>query len=152
MGYVRNDSENDYYRFLSDNGLLKIGSVFPFYFYAIKGTNVYSHHKYIFKTKLFRFYTNDVEISNKYILEPISCQIISNELISRKELVEKLSLLGYETEEESHYADFYYVLEVEVVADDCSFYELPLATVNSQNGNDTFSPHSPKLISPIISQ
>lgn len=71
---------------------------------------------------------------------------MSNELISRKELVDRLLMQGYITTEDRHHADFYYTLTVRVVntgAGDCN---LKIYDVNSKNGNDTFSPHSPKVI------
>lgn len=45
-----------------------------------------------------------------------------------------------------HHADFYYVLKVTVEDESFSKDELKISEVNSQNGNDTFSPHSPKVL------
>lgn len=146
MGYIRGDSEKDYYCFLKEAGLLHTGSEFMFYFYAIKGRDVYSHHKDIFRATYFRFYVNKIRETNTYRLEPLLCRILSNELISKRELVEKLCNLGYKTDEESHHADFYYVLNVKVEYEDCLRDELAISEVNMQNGNDTFSPHSPKMV------
>ena len=146
MGYIRGDSESDYYYFLKKKGLLHTGSEFFFYFYAIKGKDVYSHHKDIFRATHFRFYKNQIRETNTYKLEPVICKIISNELISKSELVEKLCDLGYITDEEKHYADFYYVLKVKVEDEGYLHDELKISDVNMQNGNDTFSPHSPKVL------
>ena len=146
MGYIRDDSEDDYYNFLRDSGHLANGSEFLFYFYAIKGNNVYTHHKDIFKAKFFRFYKNQISVTNSYQLEPVLCEIKSNELMSKSRLVESLNELGYATSEERHHADFYYVLRVKVVDDDCRREELKTSEVDRQNGNDTFSPHSPKVL------
>lgn len=146
LGYIRADYSADYFYFLRDNDLLNVGAEFLFYFYAIKGENVYSHHKDIFKATDFRFYTNDISRTGLYKLEPVLCKIMSNELISRKELVDRLLMQGYITTEDRHHADFYYTLTVRVVntgAGDCN---LKIYDVNSKNGNDTFSPHSPKVI------
>lgn len=146
MGYIRGDSEKDYYYFLKESGLLCPESEFLFYFYAIKGRDVYSHHKNIFRAKYFRFYKNNIGETKIYQLEPVLCKILSNELISKKDLVDKLHDLGFDTSEEKHHADFYYVLRVKVENDQYSKDELRISDVNSKNGNDTFSPHSPKVL------
>ncbi len=145
IGYIR-DEQNGYYGFLEENGLLKKDSEFLFYFYAISGKDVYSHHKDIFKAQYFRFYKNEIEATDSYKLEPVLCTISSNELISKSELVSKLRDIGYETTEEEHSADFYYVLKVKVEDDQYSGEELKVSEVNAKNGNDTFSPHSPKVL------
>ena len=150
MGYIRGNSERDYYHFLKEKGYLSVGAEFLFYFYAIKGKNVYSHHKDIFRTEFFRFYKNNIDATGTYQLEPILCRIMSNELISRSELVEKLKGLGYDTDEERHQADFYYALRVRVEDDHYPSAELKISEVNRQNGNDTFSPHSPKVLENMV--
>ncbi len=146
VGYIRGNSETDYYNFLKGSGLLQRGAEFIFYFYAIKDNNVYSHHKDVFKAEFFRFYKNQIDSDGFYKLEPVLCRIISNELISKSELVNRLQNQGFDTNEEDHYADFYYVLKVRVESDSYSEDELRIQEVNSKNGNDTFSPHSPKVI------
>lgn len=146
MGYIRGDSEKDYYSFLEINGFLHKGAEFLFYFYAIKDKDVYSHHKDIFRVKFFRFYKNQIDTTGSYRLEPVLCKVLSNELISKTELVNKLCELGFDTDEEKHHADFYYVLKVKVEDDQYSADELKISDVNLQNGNDTFSPHSPKVV------
>ena len=146
IGYIRGESEKDYYHFLKEKGLLYKGAEFWFYFYAIKGNDVYSHHKDVFRAKFFMFYKNNIRETNSYQLEPTLCKIVSNELISKAELVSRLRKIGYETNESSHNADFYYVLKVTVENEAFSANELQLTHVNSQNGNDTFSPHSPKVL------
>lgn len=70
----------------------------------------------------------------------------NNELISKAELVTRLTKQGYQTKEENHHADFYYVLTVKVVDDHYVSTSIPIHKVNAQNGNDTFSPHSPKIV------
>lgn len=146
MGYIRADSSDDYYFYLKENGFLKNEAEFLFYFYAIKGNDVYSHHKDIFRATDFRFYINKVRETNSYKLEPVLCKIVSYELISKTELVERLVKSGYNTDETKHYADFYYVLTVRVSDDSYSYNEFKMTEINLQNGNDTFSPHSPKVI------
>lgn len=146
IGYIRAASQKDYYYFLKKNGFLHTGSEFFFYFYAIKGKDVYSHHKDIFRATHFRFYINQIHKSNTYMLEPIVCKIISNELISKSELVNSLRNMGFETDENSHYADFYYVLKVKVEIENYRRKEIKITEVNNQNGNDTFSPYSPKVM------
>lgn len=146
LGYIRADSENDYYYYLKNNNLLKKGAEFLFYFYAIKDNNVYSHHKDVFKAAYFRFYKNQIAENNCYVLEPVLGKIMTNELISRTELVERLKSKGYDTDEMRHHAEYYYVLLVHVIDDTCSGKEFNVFDINTQNGNDTFSPHSPKVI------
>ena len=146
MGYIRAASKNDYYYFLKDNGYLHAGAEFFFYFYAIRGMNVYSHHKDVFRATYFRFYINQIYETNTYLLEPVVCKILSNELVSKGELVNNLRNIGYDTDEDKHSADFYYILKVKVEAEVCRPEVLKITEVNNQNGNDTFSPHSPKVM------
>lgn len=146
LGYIRGSTEEDYYYFLRNNNLLVKNAEFYFYFYAIKGKYVYSHHPDIFKIVNFCFYKNLIDKTGTYIPENILCKIESNELISRGELVERLKLQGYQTTEERHGADFYYVLKVKVVDEECSIKEMNVSQISVQNGNDTYSPHSPKII------
>jgi len=146
IGYIRADFKRDYYSFLQENGFLHTGSEFLFYFYAIKGKDVYSHHKDVFRAVYFRFYINQIYKTDTYLLEPVVCRIISNELISKSKLVNNLRDMGFCTEENSHHADFYYVLKVRVEAEDYQRKELKISEVNNQNGNDAVSPHSPKLM------
>lgn len=146
LGYIRAGNENDYYHFLKEKELLKNGSVFLFYFYAIKSKQVYSHHNDIFNTAYFRFYKNRISDNDTYKLEPVLCSVISNELLSKADLVKALKDIGYETDEQKHYADFYYVLKVRVINDNYKTDEFKTSFINSKNGNDTFSPHTPKVM------
>lgn len=146
LGYIRGGKDEDYYFSLRDNNLLVKDAEFLFYFYAIKGTNVYSHHQDVFKATDFCFYTNAINETNTYKTEPVLCKIVSNELLSKEELVERLKKQGYDTNADRHNADFYYVLKVKVVDDHCSIMEMDVSKINAQNGNDTFSPHSPKVV------
>lgn len=146
VGYIRSEKENDYYWHLQKSGLLFNGSEFLFYFYAIKGKFVYVHHKDIFVTTSFRFYCNNIIEDKKYKLEAVLCEIESNELISKHELVERLNKQGFITTEDNHSADFYYVLKLKVVDDSCEEKELSVKEVDGQNGNDSYSPHSPKIV------
>ena len=61
-------------------------------------------------------------------------------------MVEKLGQKGITTSEEKHHADFYYVLTVKVIDDNYQMEEMNVDEVSNQNGNDTFSPHSPKVL------
>ena len=70
----------------------------------------------------------------------------SCELISKDDLVERLVSEGYETSTKKHNADFYYVLNLRVIDVNLPETKIPIREVNSVNGNDSFSPHSPKLI------
>lgn len=54
--------------------------------------------------------------------------------------------MGFETDENRHHADFYYVLKVRVEAEDYQREKMKISEVNNKNGNDTFSPHSPKVM------
>ena len=95
--------------------------------------------------KKFCFYKNRIEDSKTYIPESIMCEIESNELISKADLIERLKMQGYMTDEEKHHADFYYVLKVRVINDVCDIKEMNASQLGIQNGNDTYSPHSPKI-------
>ena len=71
IGYIRSERPSDYYHSLEQNDLLKPGKEFLFYYYAIKGNTVYSHHHDIAKAGTFRFYKNNIDITKTYDLEPI---------------------------------------------------------------------------------
>ena len=146
LGYIRAEKEYDYYYFLEKSNKFTMGAHFSFYFYAIKGTSVYSHHKEVMQTKKFRFYCNDIRKENIYKLSPVLCEVESCELISKDDLVERLVSEGYETSTKKHNADFYYVLNLRVIEVNLPETKIPIREVNSVNGNDSFSPHSPKLI------
>lgn len=146
LGYIKASSKEDYYHFLVKNKRLVKGAEFYFYFYAIKGSYVYAHHPDVFRTKKFCFYTNSIEETKTYIPEPVLCRIESNELVSKGELVGRLIKQGYETSEEQHSADFYYVLKVKVMEDTCCIRKMEASAVHAQNGNDGYSPYSPKII------
>lgn len=64
LGYIRSERYSDYYYSLEQNDVLKSGKEFLFYYYAIKGNTVYSHHCDIAKAGAFRFYKNNIELSN----------------------------------------------------------------------------------------
>lgn len=148
LGYIRAAKGNDYYYSLESNGLLHKGKEFIFYYYAIEGKVVFTHHPDISKAGLFRFYTNNIDESGKYSLEPIICEINGSELISRDDLMKKLEMQGYISASDEHKADFYYVLKLKVIDEACSRVDLYVKDVESINGNDSFSKHSPKVIAP----
>lgn len=140
VGYLR----PDYYEILDRAGLLNAGKTFVFYYYAIKGDSVYSHHEDIGKAKYIRFYKNDINASGTYEIEPIEGIIKSRELVSKKQLDEMLTDSGCNDGRERT-ADFYYVFKVEIKNSNCSRICCRTTELNSVNGNDTFSPHSPKV-------
>lgn len=146
IGYIRADDSTDYYFSLEKNNLLNKGNEFYFYYYAIKDGAVYSHHKDIAKAGLFRFYKNNINDSGTYELESILCEILSSDLMSKDTLVKNLNKQGYSTSIESHHADFYYVMKLKVIDDSLPFESKSIKEINHINGNDSFSPHSPKVI------
>ena len=146
VGYIRADSKEDYYYYLHDSGKLENGSEFYFYYYAIKDGTVYSHHYDIAKAGRFRFFTNNISESNTYKLEPIIGMIETNELISKADLVNRLTTVGYMTNEKKHHADYYYIMKVKVINDSASEVNIKVSELNAINGNDSFSPHSPKVL------
>ena len=141
IGYLR----PDYYELLSREDLLSEGRTFIFYYYAIKGESVYSHHEDIGKAKYIRFYQNDINATGRYEIEPLKGIIKSSELVSKKQLDDLLTENGSNDGKERS-ADFYYVLKVEVVS--CTEPKISCnnSDLNGVNGNDTFSPHSPKVV------
>ena len=141
IGYLR----PDYYELLSREDLLSEGRTFVFYYYAIKGESVYSHHEDIGKAKYIRFYQNDINATGRYEIEPLKGIIKSSELVSKKQLDDLLTESGSNDGKERS-ADFYYVLKVEVVS--CTEPKISCnnSDLNGVNGNDTFSPHSPKVV------
>lgn len=146
IGYIRADNPKDYYFSLKKNNLLNKGKEFYFYYYAIKGDTVYSHHKDIAKAGLFRFYKNNINDSGTYELESILCEVESSDLMSKETLVKKLNKQGYSTSIENHHADFYYVMRLKVIDNSLPFESKSMKDINHINGNDSFSPHSPKVI------
>ena len=146
IGYLRANTSQDYYNYLLNADKLEVGTEFYFYYYAIKDGVVYSHHYDIAKAGRIRFFTNDISGTNAYRLEPVICSIEANELISKADLVERLNAMGYKTEEKKHHADFYYVMKVKVISNTTSIVSLKTTEVNAINGNDSFSPHSPKVL------
>ncbi len=138
--------EKGYYDIVVSKRIAK-GKKFIFFFYAIKDGYVFSHHKDVFNTNKIRFYTNEVNVDGFYRLEPFICKVLSNRLVSKTELVKCLNDdYCFNTTEGEHYADFYYVLQVEVVEINTAVKELDVSSVNSTNGNDTYSVHSPKIV------
>jgi conserved hypothetical protein len=146
IGYIRADNPEDYYFSLEKNNLLNKGKEFYFYYYAIKGDTVYSHHKDIAKAGRFRFYKNNINDSGTYDLEPVLCEILSADLMSKHTLVDKLNKQGYSTSDKNHHADFYYVMKLKVIEDSLPLESKSVKAINHINGNDSFSPHSPKVI------
>lgn len=146
IGYIRSDRPEDYYYSLEKNNLLNKGNEFYFYYYAIKGDTVYSHHKDIAKAGRFRFYKNNINDSGTYDLEPVLCEILSADLMSKHTLVDKLNKQGYSTSDKNHHADFYYVMKLKVIEDSLPLESKSVKAINHINGNDSFSPHSPKVI------
>ena len=141
IGYLR----PDYYELLSREDILSEGKTFVFYYYAIKGESVYSHHEDIGKSKYIRFYKNDINNMGTYEIEPFKGIIQSRELVSKKHLSELL--IEYSTNDgKERSADFYYILKVEIVS--CTEPKISCKNrdLNGVNGNDTFSPHSPKVV------
>lgn len=141
IGYLR----PDYYEVLSQATLLSAGKTFAFYYYAIKGESVYSHHKDIGKAKYIRFYQNDISDTGTYEIESFKGIIESIELVSKKQLDELLIDSGCK-DGKKRSADFYYVLKVEIISCNESKISCKNSDLNGVNGNDTFSPHSPKVV------
>lgn len=141
IGYLR----PDYYELLSQENFLSQGKTFVFYYYAIKGESVYSHHEDIGKAKYIRFYQNDINATGTYEIEPLKGTIKSRELVSKKKLDESLTESGSNDGKE-RIADFYYVLKVKIVSCTEPKISCKNSDLNGVNGNDTFSPHSPKVV------
>lgn len=147
LGYIRADKPDDYYFSLVRNNLLEPGKEFLFYYYAIKGSTVYCHHHDIARAGSFRFYKNNINSTGTYEIEPVVCDIISNDLMSKQDLVNKLIELGYKTTIDKHHADFYYAVRLRVVSNSERMESKLIREVNEKNSNDSFSPHSPKVLS-----
>lgn len=141
IGYLR----ADYHEILSNAGLLAAGKTFIFYYYAIKGESVYSHHEDIGKAKYFRFYQNEISDTGSYEIQPFEGIIRSRELVSKKQLDEILTENGCNDGKERS-ADFYYFFKVEIISCNGSKISCKTGNLNGVNGNDTFSPHSPKVV------
>ena len=141
IGYLR----PDYYEVLNKADLLSVGKTFVFYYYAVKGESVYSHHEAIGKAKYIRFYKNDINDTGTYDIEPLKGIIKSRELVSKKQLNELL-IESDCNDDKDRTADFYYVLQVEIISCNEPKIICKNSDINGVNGNDTFSPHSPKVV------
>ena len=141
IGYLR----PDYYDVLNKADLLSVGKTFAFYYYAIKGESVYSHHEAIGKAKYIRFYKNDINDTGTYDIEPFKGIIKSRELVSKKQL-DELLIESDCNDDKDRTADFYYVLKVEIISCNEPKIICKNSDMNGVNGNDTFSPHSPKVV------
>lgn len=141
IGYLR----PDYYEVLNKADLLSVGKTFAFYYYAIKGESVYSHHEAIGKAKYIRFYKNDINDTGTYDIEPLKGIIKSRELVSKKQLDELLTESDC-NDGKDRAADFYYILKVEIISCNEPKIICKNSDMNGVNGNDTFSPHSPKVV------
>lgn len=141
IGYLK----PHYYEVLRKSNLLSEGRTFVFYYYAIKGESVYSHHEDLGKAKYIRFYQNDINATGTYEIEPLKGIIKSRELVSKKQLDELLTESS-SNDGKGRTADFYYLLKVEMIS--CSEPKIICknSDLNGVNGNDTFSPHSPKVV------
>jgi len=107
---------------------------------------VYSHHHDIARAGSFRFYKNNINSTGTYEIEPVVCDIVSNDLMSKQDLVNKLIEQGYKTTIDKHHADFYYAMRLRVVSNSECMETKLIKEVNEQNSNDSFSPHSPKVL------
>lgn len=142
LGYIR----KQYYDFLTDSRMLEVGKEFYFYYYAIKGNTVYSHHRNVSDSDYLKVFINDIYSDGLYELEPVMCRIESNELMSKGDLIKRLVEQGYHTSQTDHHADFYYVMKVKVISNAGSVMRFGVSDINSLNGNDSFSLHSPKVV------
>lgn len=137
IGYLRPDYVN------SLN--LQVGKEFYFYYYAINNGFVYTHHKDSTRAKYFRFYSNDITQANgevKYELSEWKSEIISTQLVSRESLEEELH------DGKEHKADFYFLCKMKV-DEQCSGQTLTLQQINAFPGNDSLTPHTPKVVAGI---
>jgi len=78
IGYLR----PDYYILLSREELLSEGNAFVFYYYAIKGESVYSHHEDIGKAQYILFYQNDINATGTYEIEPLFIMLLRWRLLA----------------------------------------------------------------------
>lgn len=146
LGNMGDNSHSEYYEFLKSKGLLKTGSEFWFYFYAIRGNVVYSHHHDISRVNMFRFYINNVDVTGKYHLEPQLCRIVKRSLVSRSDLIRMLAEEGFTPIKQNYQSDYYYALKVKVINDSVPVTNLNAEYVDNVNGNDSFSQRSPKVL------
>ena len=94
----------------------------------------------------FRFYRNTINETDTYELEPVLCRVVSNELVSKGELADRLASIGYVRDRGKQGADFYNVLTMQVEDNAVEPLSLACSEVDGQNGNNAYSPHSPKLV------
>lgn len=73
-------------------------------FYEI---SLLEQHKLLFKRWLLLSNKNQLECKGRIVLRRSKfCEIVSNELISKQDLVRRLVNQGYETTIDEHHADF----------------------------------------------
>lgn len=121
---------------------LQAGSAFKFYYYAINNGFVYTHHKDSTRAKYFRFYSNAItqaDGSVEYNLSKWLCEVKSTRLVSKDDLKKELG------DGKEHKADFYFLSEIEVVQE-CAEKTLSQQQIKEFPGNDTLTPHTPKVV------
>lgn len=145
IGFIR----RDYYLALEKTGRLEEGKEFLFYYHAIKDGIVYSHHPAIARAKKFRFFTNR-STGRRRQYPPILCKIGERELLSKEQLIKALDAQGCHTTASQHHAEYYYTMKVRVISTEAGDFSLNPSEVDAQNGNDSFSPYSPKVLPAAI--
>ncbi len=112
FAFVSNIQKNRYYQFLSQNGLISKGKQ-AFYFYrAIKNGVVFTHHKDLSRAKKMFFYSIE---NDEFKILPIQTSILSTELLSNSSLMSKMNKIGYKMQDSDLDADFYYLLQLEII-------------------------------------
>lgn len=112
FAFVSNIQKNRCYQFLSQNGLISKGKQ-AFYFYrAIKNGVVFTHHKDLSRAKKMFFYSIE---NDEFKILPIQTSILSTELLSSSSLMSKMNKIGYKMQDSDLDADFYYLLQLEII-------------------------------------
>ncbi len=148
IGFVR----ESYYKYLETKHLVPksfedkscLGKEFYFYFHAIKDGKVYTLHKETSQAKYLRltltdFYNQKIIVGHKFQeLKPWVAEILSMELVSKKQLLELLNDFEGNTDFK---ADFYYVLKARIT----DLYDGGIVAISTEE-NEIISPYSPKIV------
>lgn len=148
IGFVR----ESYYKYLETKNLVPksfedkscLGKEFYFYFHAIKDGKVYTLHKETSQARYLRltltdFYNQKIIVGHKFQeLKPWVAEILSMELVSKKQLIELLHDFEGNTDFK---ADYYYVLKARIT----DLYDGGIVAISTEE-NKIISPYSPKIV------
>ena len=142
LGQPPKSESSDYFGFLKEKNLLSKGMSFYYHVPLVCRGSVFSHHIALTKAKYFRFV--DSQTSSEYRLNPSVCYVKKITLLSQTDVAKCYERIGYR-----EFTDLpnglYFLLELQVIGTD-SNTKLSRNFVDEENGNNAFSPKTPKVV------